>query len=46
MDRPLEKYGREMLRHVGPEKLKQLIELLELVRSRTAFHRRDAERAE
>jgi len=46
MDGPMEKYGREMLRHVGPEKLKQLIELLELVRSRTAFHRRDAERAE
>jgi len=33
MDKPLEKYGREMLRHVGPEKLKQLIELLEMVRS-------------
>ena len=34
MDAPLEKYGREMLRHVGQEKLKQLIELLELVRKR------------
>ncbi len=33
MDGPLEKRGREMLRHVGQEKLKQLIELLELVRS-------------
>jgi len=32
MDKPLEKYGREMLRHVGQEKLKQLIDLLELVR--------------
>lgn len=34
MDAPLEKRGREMLRHVPQEKLKQLIELLELVRSR------------
>lgn len=33
MDEPLEKYGREMLRHVGQEKLKHLIDLLELVRS-------------
>jgi len=33
MDSPLEKRGREMLRHVGQEKLKDLIELLELVRS-------------
>jgi DNA-binding MarR family transcriptional regulator len=32
MDSPLEKRGREMLRHVGQEKLKELIELLELVR--------------
>jgi MarR family transcriptional regulator, organic hydroperoxide resistance regulator len=32
MDNPIEKYGREMLRHVGQEKLRQLIELLELVR--------------
>src|ERR1700687_1225126 len=46
MDGPLEKYGREMLRHVGQEKLKQLIELLELVRDGTAVHRRDAESAE
>ncbi|HEY6302528.1 MAG TPA: MarR family transcriptional regulator [Terriglobales bacterium] len=43
MDDPIEKYGREMLRHVGQERLKQLIELLELVRGGTAFHRRDAE---
>ncbi len=33
MDAPIEKHGREMLRHVGQEKLKQLIELLELMRS-------------
>ena len=32
MDRPIEKHGREMLRHVGQEKLEQLIDLLELVR--------------
>ncbi len=46
MDGPLEKFGREILRHVGQEKLKQLIELLELVREGKAFHRRDAESAE
>jgi DNA-binding MarR family transcriptional regulator len=46
MDMPLEKFGREMLRHVGQEKLKQLIELLELVREGKTFHRRDAESAE
>ncbi len=46
MDAPIEKYGREMLRHVGQEKLKQLIELLELVRGRKAVHRRNAESAE
>jgi DNA-binding MarR family transcriptional regulator len=46
MDGPLEKFGREMLRHVGQEKLKQLIELLELVRRGRTFHRRDAENAE
>jgi MarR family transcriptional regulator, organic hydroperoxide resistance regulator len=34
MDGPIEKHGREMLRHVGQERLKRLIELLELVRSR------------
>lgn len=46
MDNPIEKQGREMLRHVGQEKLKQLIELLEQVRGGKAFHRRDAESAE
>jgi len=46
MDGPLEKFGREMLGHVGQEKLKQLIELLELVREGKSFYRRDAERAE
>ncbi len=46
MDKPLEKFGREMLRHVGQGKLRQLIELLELVRRGRAFHRRDAESAE
>jgi len=46
MDGPLEKFGREMLRHVGQEKLRQLIDLLELVRRERTFHRRDAERAE
>ena len=46
IDRPLEKFGREMLRHVGQDKLKQLIELLELVREGKAFYRRDAESAE
>jgi DNA-binding MarR family transcriptional regulator len=33
MDEPIEKHGREMLKHVGQGKLKQLIPLLELVRS-------------
>ena len=46
MDGPIERHGREMLRHVGQEKLKQLIALLELVRGGKAFHRRDAESAE
>ena len=36
MDAPLDKFGREMLKHVGQQKLKQLIELLELVRTPTA----------
>ena len=36
MDGPIEKYSREMLRHVGQEKLKQLIELLEQVRGGSA----------
>src|ERR1700681_996406 len=43
MDGPLEKYGREMLRHVGQEKLKQLIALLELVRRGRTFYRRRSE---
>jgi MarR family transcriptional regulator, organic hydroperoxide resistance regulator len=46
MDGPLDKFGREMLRHVRQDKLKQLIELLELVREGKAFHRRDAKSAE
>jgi len=33
MDGPIEKRGREMFRHVAQGKLKQLIELLELVRA-------------
>jgi len=37
MDNPIEKYGREMLRHVGQEKLRQLIELLQLVRGGKPF---------
>ncbi len=37
MDNPIEKHGRGMLRHVGQDKLKQLIELLELVRGGKAF---------
>jgi len=32
IDAPIEKHGRDMLRHVGLGKLKQLIDLLELVR--------------
>jgi hypothetical protein len=46
MDGPIDRRGREMLRHVGQEKLKELIELLELVRGGKASHRRDAEGAE
>jgi DNA-binding MarR family transcriptional regulator len=46
LDGPIEKHGREMLRHVGQEKLKQLIALLELVRGGKAGYRRDAENAE
>src|SRR5712692_3732701 len=46
MDGPIEKHGREMLRHVGQERLKQLIELLELVRGGgKTFHHRDTESA-
>jgi DNA-binding MarR family transcriptional regulator len=33
MDGPIEKHGREMLRHVGQEKLQRLIDLLELLRT-------------
>jgi DNA-binding MarR family transcriptional regulator len=33
LDGPIEKHGREMLRHAGQARLKQLIDLLELVRS-------------
>jgi DNA-binding MarR family transcriptional regulator len=32
MDEPIENHGREMLQHVGQAKLKQLIDLLEMVR--------------
>jgi DNA-binding MarR family transcriptional regulator len=46
MDGPIERHGREMLRQVGQEKLKQLIELLELVRGGKAFHRRNTESTE
>lgn len=46
MDGPVAKHGRDMLRHVGQEKLKQLIELSELVRGGKAVHRRDAGSAE
>lgn len=45
MDVPIEKYGREMLRHVGQEKLKTLIDLLELVRSGKARRRKEIESA-
>lgn len=40
MDSPMERRGREMLRHVGQTRLKKLIELLELVRDGKAGHRR------
>jgi len=33
MDGPVEKHGLEILKHVGQEKLRRLIELLELVRA-------------
>lgn len=32
IDEPLDKFGRELLRHVGQQNLQQLIDLLELVR--------------
>ncbi|MGA2980739.1 MAG: MarR family transcriptional regulator [Terriglobales bacterium] len=43
MDDPIEKHGREILCHVGQERLKLLIELLEQVRSGKALHRGNAE---
>jgi DNA-binding MarR family transcriptional regulator len=46
MDGPIDKRGREMLKHVGQTKLQQLIALLELARGGKAVHRRDAENAE
>lgn len=46
LDEPVEKHGREMLRHVGQAKLRQLIELLERVRCGKTFHRREAEGVE
>jgi len=39
MDEPIEKYGKEILKHVGQEKLAQLVELLELVRDSKAASR-------
>ena len=33
MDEPVEKYGKEILKHVSQEKLQALIDLLELVRT-------------
>ena len=46
MDAPIEKHSREILRHVGQKQLKQLIELLELVRGGRAFHHREAQSVE
>jgi MarR family transcriptional regulator, organic hydroperoxide resistance regulator len=46
MDGPIERQGREMLCHVGQDKLKQLIKLLERVRGGKAVYRRDTESAE
>jgi MarR family transcriptional regulator, organic hydroperoxide resistance regulator len=46
MDGPIEKHSREMLRHVGQDKLKELIELLELVRGGKSFYRGDVESTE
>jgi DNA-binding MarR family transcriptional regulator len=39
MDAPVEKHGHEILKHVGPEKLQQLIELLELARGGDSTHK-------
>jgi hypothetical protein len=41
MDAPIEKHAREMLQHVAQEKLQNLIELLELVRSGASNYRSD-----
>lgn len=41
MDEPVEHYNREMLKHVGQEKLAQLIELLELVRRKSTVALRE-----
>jgi MarR family transcriptional regulator, organic hydroperoxide resistance regulator len=38
MDVPVDKHGRQLLRHVGQGKLQQLIELLELVRGGSTPH--------
>jgi MarR family transcriptional regulator, organic hydroperoxide resistance regulator len=46
MDIPIEKHSREMFRHVRQDKLKQLIELLELVRAGQVSNRRAADSAE
>jgi MarR family transcriptional regulator, organic hydroperoxide resistance regulator len=43
MDGPIDKHGREMFRHVGQDKLKRLIELLEAVRTKRVSRRRDSE---
>jgi DNA-binding MarR family transcriptional regulator len=43
LDNPIDKYGRELLGHVGQERLKQLIGLLELVRGGTVLLRRNEE---
>ena len=43
MDGPIEKHSREILKHVGQSKLRQLIELLELVRGRDVTHGEEAE---
>lgn len=42
MDKPIEDHGREILKHVGQEQLRQLIELLELVRSGSRMDRTQA----
>ena len=39
MDKPIEQHGRELLKHVGQEQLRQLIDLLELVRSSSRKNR-------